>query len=535
MSKVVTHALTLPLFMSGHRPLARLGALAALTTALQACGGDGGTADPVKQATAQLDTLVPQWMARTGVPGVAVAVVHQGRTIYARGFGVRRVDDPAPVDADTVFPLASMSKSIGATVMAGQMARGASGDLGWTTPIQRLMPGFALACPDEANNARLTLGELYAHRSGLPDHAGDQLEDLGYARGEVLARLRHVRLNDPGSYAYTNFGLTAAAEAMAEARGIDWATLSEQTLYRPLGMAHTSSRYSDLAARTNRAWGHVQVGINATTYGAMPARYAVQQPPRQPDAQAPAGGASASVNDLARWMQLLLARGRWQGQQLIDASALQQAMTAWPGGGYGYGFNVGHDPHGHPTVSHSGAFLLGAHTTFILWPEANLGITVLTNAQPRGLAEAIALSFGEQALGDVPPGQASADWLQRMQDNMRSLYLPLGQLAGQQPPAQPAPAQPLSQYVGRYTNAYYGAADVVLNAAGDALELVIGPAQLRFPLRHWNGDQFVFYPGGENAPAGSVSSVQFEAQQMQIEYFAEDTTRGTFARVAATQ
>ena len=69
-------------------------------------------------------------------------------------------------------------------------------------------------------------------------------------------------------------------------------------------------------------------------------------------------------------------------------------MTARPGGAYGYGFNVGPDPHGHASVSHSGAFLLGAHTAFILWPQAGLGITVLTNAQPRGLAEAIALAFG---------------------------------------------------------------------------------------------------------------------------------------------
>ncbi|HNL42870.1 MAG TPA: serine hydrolase domain-containing protein, partial [Ottowia sp.] len=296
----------------GLARLLRLAAAALATAAAVACGGGDAADASVRQAAAQLDTLVPQWMARTGVPGVAVSVVHGGRTVYARGFGVRRVDEAARVDADTAFPLASVSKSLAATVMAARIPP----DAGWDTPIQQLLPTFGLAYPDAQDNARLTLGDLFAHRSGLPDHAGDQLEDLGYGRTEVLARLRHARLNPYGSYAYTNFGLTAAAEALARSLGTDWATLSEQALYQPLGMTHTSSRNADLQARSNRAWGHVQADLSDDSYGADPARYVVQQPQRQPDAQSPAGGASASAADMARWMALVLAGRRWQGKQL---------------------------------------------------------------------------------------------------------------------------------------------------------------------------------------------------------------------------
>ncbi|HNE59707.1 MAG TPA: serine hydrolase [Ottowia sp.] len=517
----------------GLARLLRLAAAALATAAAVACGGGDAADASVRQAAAQLDTLVPQWMARTGVPGVAVSVVHGGRTVYARGFGVRRVDEAARVDADTAFPLASVSKSLAATVMAARIPP----DAGWDTPIQQLLPTFGLAYPDAQDNARLTLGDLFAHRSGLPDHAGDQLEDLGYGRTEVLARLRHARLNPYGSYAYTNFGLTAAAEALARSLGTDWATLSEQALYQPLGMTHTSSRHADLQARSNRAWGHVQANLSYDSYGTQPARYVVQQPQRQPDAQSPAGGASASAADMARWMALVLAGGRWQGQQLLDPVALQAALAARPGGTYGYGFNVGPDPHGHPSVSHSGAFLLGAHTAFILWPEANLGITVLTNAQPRGLAEAIALAFGELALGDAADGVLTADWLAVMQGRMRGLYQPLGQYAGQPPPETPAPPQPLARYAGRYTNAYYGSAQVTPNADGKTLDLVLGPAKVLHRLRHWSGDSFVFELQGENAPPGSVSAVRFapdERAYMQIEYYAEDLTRGRFDRDADT-
>ena len=507
--------------------------LALFTAALlAACGGnstDAPSASTVRQATARLDALVPQWMARTGVPGVAVSVVHGGQTVYAKGFGLRRVDGSEAVDADTVFQLASVSKSLAATVMAAQMSAGHP-NVDWNTPVQRLLPGFALAYPDAQDNARLSLGDLFAHRSGLPDHAGDPLEDLGYARGDILQRLRHAALNPYGSYAYTNFGLTAAAQALAQARGTDWATLSAQALYQPLGMARTSSRYADFAAQPNRAWGHVQAGGGYDSYGAQPARYTVQQPPRQPDAQSPAGGASASAADMARWMALVLRLG----QQLANPAALQAAMTARPGGAYGYGFNVGPDPHGHASVSHSGAFLLGAHTAFILWPEAGLGITVLTNAQPRGLAEAIALSFGERAWGDVADSAPGTDWLAAMQARMHDLYRPLGRLAGQSAPAAPAPAQPLARYAGRYANAYYGDAQVVLNADGTALDFVLGPAQVRHRLRHHDGDLFAFSLEGENAPPGSVSAVQFDLNgpaRMQVEFYAEDLTHGLFERV----
>lgn len=512
--------------------LSHFAAAALLAASVVACGGGNGGGGPnastVRQAAARLDTLVPQWMERTGVPGVAVSVVHGGQTVYAKGFGLRRVDGSETVDADTVFQLASVSKSLAATVMAAQMPPGVD----WDTPIQRLLPGFALAYPEAQDNARLSLGDLFAHRSGLPDHAGDPLEDLGYARGDILQRLRYAALNPYGSYAYTNFGLTAAGEAMAQARGTDWATLSTQALYQPLGMAHASSRYADFAAQANRAWGHVQEGLGYDSYGAQPTRYTVQQPPRQPDAQSPAGGASASAADMARWMALVLAQGRYQGRQLVNPAALQAAMTARPGGAYGYGFNVGPDPHGHPSVSHSGAFLLGAHTAFILWPQAGLGITVLTNAQPRGLAEAIALAFGEQAWGDAADGSSGTDWLAAMQAKMHDLYRPLGRLAGQSAPAAPAPAQPLARYAGRYANAYYGDAQVVLGADGTALDLVLGPAQARYRLRHHDGDLFAFDLQGENAPPGSVSAVQFGAQGMQIEFFAEDLAHGRFERVA---
>jgi CubicO group peptidase (beta-lactamase class C family) len=108
----------------------------------------------------------------------------------------------------------------------------------------------------------ITIRDLYAHRSGLPDHAGDLLEDLGFTREEILRRLRYQEPDASfrSGYAYTNFGLTEGGVAAAKATGKQWEELSEEKLYVPLGMTSTSSRHADFLARRNRALGHVKIG-----------------------------------------------------------------------------------------------------------------------------------------------------------------------------------------------------------------------------------------------------------------------------------
>src|SRR6185437_13547472 len=106
----------------------------------------------------------------------------------------------------------------------------------------------------------VSVGDLFSHRSGLPDYAGDMLEDLGYDRRFVLDRLRQLSL-DPFriSYAYTNFGLTAGAEAVAASARKSWEDLADEAVLKPLGMSTASYRFSDFEARKNRALGHIHI------------------------------------------------------------------------------------------------------------------------------------------------------------------------------------------------------------------------------------------------------------------------------------
>lgn len=474
---------------------------AGLGAGLTACGGDShatGSTESVRRQAAitALPEEARKLLKKSGVPGLALAVVHGDRTVLAEGFGERRVGTGEMVNANTVFQLASVSKSLSATVVARQVGEG---QVQWESRMRDLLPWFAL--DDVRATARLTLADLYAHRSGLPDHAGDLLEEIGFSQREVLQRLRLLKSRPLGShYAYTNFGMTAGALGVANAAGSDWSTLCEQTLYAPLGMTRTSSRYADFARQDNRAHAHMFLE------GAwQPAPL-----PRNADAQSPAGGVSSTANDMAHWLSLLLAQGRWQGEVLVDQLALAAAMSPQaPGGAYGYGFNIGRTERGKRLISHSGAFALGAATCFMLLPNLDLGVIVLTNGWPVGLPEALCRHF----LDVAENGHATRDWWRAFNEAFVPMMAPTGSLLGHSRPARIAPPLSLGNYAGRYGNDYFGVLRVDVAAVaggGEALQLSLGPLPQTYRLRHWQGDDFVFSPAAESATPGSISIARFD-------------------------
>jgi len=461
----------------------------------------------------------------TGVPGMAIAVVHGGQTVWSGGFGDKVAGTDDPVDPQTVFQLASVSKPIGATVVATQVTKKV---VAWDTPLRSELEGFRLK--DRWVSDHVTVGDAYSHRTGLPHAAGDLLEDVGYSRSYVLEHLRKEPLSPfRSTYDYANFGLTAGAEAVAHAAGTDWATLSEEELYRPLGMTSTSSRYADFLARSNRAT------LNVLQGGQWQALYQ-----RDADPQSPAGGVSSNVVDLAAWMRMVLARGEVGGEPLIAPEALAPATRAemlMPGGNdvtarpsaYGYGFNVGVQPGGRVSLTHSGGFALGAGTAMTMIPSADLGVVVLTNGSPVGLAEAINAAF----VDEVQFGHVTRDWLAAYTAALAPVTAPAGDLVGEEPPADADPAGRLSRYTGTYTNSYYGKA--VVRKVDGHLEVAMGrKGGYRFALDPWDGRTFSFVPTGENAPEGSLSSARFtvkkgKATRLRMEFF-DATGLGTWKR-----
>jgi CubicO group peptidase (beta-lactamase class C family) len=476
----------------------------------------------VDDAVAKLDGLAEDLMKKSGIPGMAVAVVHGGKTVYAKGFGVKNAttsDDPKNrVDADTVFQLASVSKPLTASVVAHQVGANA---IAWDTPIVSKLPWFALS--DPAVTQMVTVGDMLSHRSGLPDHAGDQLEDLGYDRRAVLDRLRQLPL-DPFriSYAYTNFGFTAGAEAVATSAGKSWEDLADESVFKPLGMASTSFRFADYEARPDRAVGHIHVA------GKYEPSYV-----RDADAEGPAGGASSSINDMTRWLAMVLANGSHDGKQVIDAKALLPALTpqvvsspatepAMRSGFYGYGFNVSSTSGARMELSHSGAFELGAATNILILPSADVAIVALTNATPAGVPEALTAEFADL----VQFGEIREDWYGLYNEVFVGMEKPMGSLVGAQPPANPAPAAPPASYLGTYNNDYWGPATVT--DENGTLTLALGP-KMKVPLTHWDGNTFTFAFVTENAPPGTISKATFDGGKLTLEYY-DELGKGIFTK-----
>ncbi len=483
----------------------------------------------VKAAIPQLESLTRNTLEKTKIPGLAMAIVYQDQIVYLKGFGVREVGRPELVNSDTVFQIASLSKPVTATVISALVS---DGRVQWDDPVQRYLPEFSLS--DPAVSRAVTIRDLLAHRSGLPDHGGDLLEDIGFDRAEVLRRLRFIPIANRfrAQYDYTNFGFTTAALAAAKSTGQAWEDIAESRLFQPLGMTNSSYRYADFLAQTNRVKNHQWVN----------GEWQVREQ-RNPDAQAPAGGVSASIRDLAQWMRLQLNNGQFQGQEIIRTEAFvephrPQMISSFAqnpsqdrSGFYGLGWGVSYAEASPIRLSHSGAFALGAATVVNLIPAEGLGIIVLSNAAPIGVPEALAASF----LDLVSNGQVQRDYVELFQGLFAKLMAPnYGTSVNYaQLPANGVPAQPFQRYVGRYENDYFG--PIAVEEVAGQLVLFVGPNQEAFPLQHYNGDVFSYQPRGENAfgRSGVTFTMPLNsekpAQQVMIEYL-NTTQLGTFSR-----
>jgi CubicO group peptidase (beta-lactamase class C family) len=438
-------------------------------------------------------------MAKTKVPGLSVAVVYQDQVVFLKGYGVREKGKPGLVDPDTVFEIASFSKPIASTVVAEVVGRG---EVSWDSRIQDLDPDFKLS--NASISEQVTVRDFLSHRSTLPAPSGDILEALGYTRPEILYKLRLVPLKGVfrQTYAYSNFGITEGALAATRHLGGTWEQVSEDLLYSKLGMTRTSSRFTDYNNRTNRSALHY-LGDD----GVFRSRYV-----RDADAEAPAGGVNSSARDLAQWLRLQLAGGVFNGQQIVDATALMETHTpqvcrkpeesspsgpVCPGNSYyGLGWNVDYrGASGETQLSHSGAFLLGAATAIYMIPSKQIGILVLTNGAPVGLPEAISLNF----LDFFEYGTPRLDYLTILEQDFAGMRQELldssRDYSKEKPPSNPSRGGEASSLVGTYTNPYYG--KVEIEEQQGKLILRLPPLGAYYELSHWDGNTYTYYIANE--------------------------------------
>jgi CubicO group peptidase (beta-lactamase class C family) len=485
-----------------------------------------GARPALAAAAPDVDRLARRAMAAFEVPGLAVAVVEDGRTVAARGYGLRKMGAREPADEATAFAIGSCSKAFTSAAIAILVDEG---KLSWDDHVVDRLPGFRLY--DSYAAAELTVRDLLSHRSGLGRTRGDLMlwpwTDL--AGPQVVERLRYLKpaTSFRAAHGYSNVMYVTAGELIRAVSGRSWAEFVDQRILTPLGMADSASLYTRLKS-ANRAYGHGRLDGPARGLG----RTAPIGEPVLSEAIGPAGGVCASARDMAKWLTVQLGMGQIPGGERLWSEA--SARTMWRpisviGGSalpqsnptnthfilYALGWNL-QDYRGVPILFHAGG-QPGAVAHVAIVPEKKLAVAVMANAEEDACAQAVVYGLLDHYLGALP-----LDWVATYKADGDAMAAETTAELAKVPrtPPSPTPIRPLEAYAGTYRDPWYG--DVAITRAFDGLRIAFSHTPvLRGRLEPWSPDVFRTRfedRGAEDAwvtfaftPDGKVDQVRMKA------------------------
>jgi CubicO group peptidase (beta-lactamase class C family) len=453
---------------------------------------------PLEAASFDLEADVNRVMKTFDVPGIAIAVVKDGKVLAARGFGVRKLGEPARVDGKTLFEIASNSKAFTAATLAMLVDEG---KLSWDDPVTRHLPGFQMY--DAYVTHEMTVRDLLTHRSGLGLGAGDLLwwPATSFSTDEIIEKLRYIRpaTSFRSGYAYDNLLYIVAGKIIAAKTGKTWGQAVHERILGPLGMTSTTTSVADEAGNPDVANAHSKIDGRIAAVKAMPVPNAVG-----------AVGINTSAEDIAKWMRVLLDGGKigkdasgkevrlfsarqsrelWSAQTPIHISEPRPPLAATKPNflAYGLGFQL-RDYQGKMLALHGGA-LQGFYSKVVLVPEQKLGIAILTNAESGGALNALQYRLLDHYLGVPHP----ADWIARVaqvEDEAHAKEMARQQGASAARAAQSQPSLPLAAYDGDYQDQWYGTASI-RHVGGKQLLTFSRTPDLSGELEHYQHDTFI--------------------------------------------
>lgn len=337
--------------------------------------GDAAPAQPWDETmAANLREFVELALAGLNVPGAAVAVVQDGQIVFAEGFGST---GDGPVNADTVFLIASLSKSMTTLAMAQAVDEGL---FTWETPVIDVLPTFAVA--DPVITQTITMENLVCACSGVPRRDFEILFNNFSAKEMIDSLATFEFFTDFGeAFQYSNQLVASAGYLTALARGgtldtlnADFANMLESSLFQPLGMARSTLRLDDLDTLGNVAQPHGQSLEGLQRFDLSGEAWVTSI--------APSGGVWSTVNDMARYLLMVIGEGELQGVRVVSADNLkhtwQSQIQISATTEYGLGWILGQYA-GNPLIFHDGN-ALGYSSLMGFLPEQGVGVVVLVNA-----------------------------------------------------------------------------------------------------------------------------------------------------------
>ena len=444
-------------------------------------------------APPDIDAWVARAMKTFDVPGVGLAVVKDGKVVAARGYGVRKLGSPEPVDGKTLFGIASNSKVFTAAAL-GLLVE--EGKVQWDAPVVRYLPAFQMYDPYVTRE--LSVRDLLTHRSGLGLGAGDLLwwPPSTYNRAEIAHRLRFIKpaTSFRSAYAYDNVLYLVAGQLIEAVSGQSWEDFVAGRILKKAGMTGSNVLHSAAVSGGNVAATHAKID------GAV-------KPIAQflSDNTNPAGGINSSAEDMAKWMQVLLAGGALQdGSRLFSEGTVRQLTTIvtplTPGlttapelaplrhgfSGYALGLNV-RDYRG-TRMWHHGGGLPGYLSRVAMLPDAKVGVTVLTNAESGAVLDAVANHVMDHYLG-----APAHDWIEAYRIVMTRSEAMMAEREKRTAAERDATSRPsltLERYAATYEDAWYGEITIKMEQGKLVVRFTRTPS-LVGDLEHWQYDTFV--------------------------------------------
>jgi CubicO group peptidase (beta-lactamase class C family) len=435
----------------------------------------------------EIDEYAAKAMKDWKVPGFAMAIVKDDKVIFAKGYGVRKLGEPTPVDERTLFAIASNTKAFTAAAIAMLVDEG---KLKWDDPATKYLPGFQLYDPYVTRE--LTVRDLLSHRSGLATFGGDLLwYDTTYKSDEILRRIRYLKPTSSfrSRYGYQNIMFLAAGQIVSNVTGKSWEQFIRERFLNPLGMSSTTTSITAFKSTDNVAAPHNELDgkIRIVRYSNV-------------DSAGPAAALNSSVADMAQWIRLQLGRGKYEGKQFFSPQAAREMwspQTIVPiseqsekfnptkhFNTYGLGWFLS-DYHGRKLVSHGGG-LDGMVSQTAMMPEENLGVVVLTNSET-SLSSIMVSKVFDVFLG-VPVRDWSAELLERAKQ-AKEAEKAEAQKQESERVTGTKPSLPLPGYTGAYGGELYGEAKVMEENGRLVLRLVPAPNFVG-DLEHWQYDTF---------------------------------------------
>lgn len=429
------------------------------------------------------DAFATSVMAEWKVPGLAIAVVQDGRIVYARGFGYRDLDKKLPVTPHTIFGIGSCSKAFTATTM-GILVE--AGKLEWDKPVREYLPTFRLS--DEVATDRVTPRDLMTHRTGLPRH------DNVWIRSELTRRQMfdalhtlEFSLDIRQTYQYNNLMVMTAGYLVGTIAGTTWEDFARARILVPLGLTETnfSTDDSQKAADFSRSYTLVKGQVE-------------EFPFYNADALGPAGSINSTILDMASWILLNLNKGKYgeklekqiiselrlaqvHAPQVVVPDDLKYPELYYPTYGMGWRMNA---YRGRPLVSHGGA-IMGFSASVAFLPNDKLGVVILNNLEDAPVNSTLFYDVFDRLLG-LP----SVDWAQRVRDDeARSRAESVKRAKERDADRQPGtkPSHDLAAYAGIYEHPAYGRIAVTLDAGGQP---GADYHQRAFVFEHFHFDMF---------------------------------------------